>query len=109
METASQIRPPPHLSRARPVSAEEHAEPAPLNLVRLTLLALAVGIITGFGAILFRDLIGLVHNLMFEGQFSVRYDANVFTPASPWGPFIVLAPVIGGIFVTFLVSTFAPE
>ncbi len=109
METASQIRLTPAAANENPVSAAMNAEPAPLNLVRLTLLALAVGVITGFGAVLFRDLIALVHNLMFEGQVSIGYDANVFTPASPWGPFIILAPVLGGVLVTFLVNNFAPE
>ena len=81
----------------------------PLNLAQLTLLALVVGVVTGFGAIIFRDLIGLVHNALFLGRFSFLYDANLFTPASPWGALVILVPVIGGIAVTFLVSNFAPE
>ena len=68
-----------------------------------------VGIVAGFGAVAFRDLIGLVHNLLFLGQFAIRYDANIFTPASPWGPFVILVPVVGAIGVTFLVTKFAPE
>ncbi|HWE47870.1 MAG TPA: chloride channel protein [Caulobacteraceae bacterium] len=80
-----------------------------LNLVQLSLLALTVGIVTGLGAVGFRDLIGIIHNLFFAGRFSVHFDANLFTPASPWGPWIILVPVIGGIGVTFLVTTFAPE
>jgi CIC family chloride channel protein len=80
-----------------------------IGLLNLSLLALVVGIITGFGAVAFRDLIGFIHNVFFLGQFVVRYDANVFTPASPWGPFVILAPVFGAIIVTFLVSNFAPE
>jgi H+/Cl- antiporter ClcA len=46
---------------------------------------------------------------LFLGLFSFRYDANAFTPASPWGPFVILGPVCAVIAVTFLVSTFAPE
>jgi CIC family chloride channel protein len=72
-------------------------------------LALIVGIVTGLGAVAFRALIGLVHNLLFLGQFSFVYDSNLFTPPSPWGPWVILVPVIGGIGVTFIVSTFAPE
>ncbi len=68
-----------------------------------------VGIVTGFGAVAFRDLIGLIHNTLFLGQLAVRYDANLFTPASPWGVFIILVPVLGGLGVTFLVTKFAPE
>ena len=88
----------------------DHPVPrAPIGLVRLTLMALLVGVVTGFGAVGFRDLIGLLHNLLFLGHFAVRYDANVFTPASPWGPFVILVPVIGAVAVTFLVAKFAPE
>jgi CIC family chloride channel protein len=72
-------------------------------------LALIVGIVTGLGAVLFRALIGLIHNVLFLGEFSTHYDANLFTPASPWGPFIILVPVIGAIAVTFIVTKFAPE
>ncbi len=80
-----------------------------LGLARLSLLALVVGVVTGFGAIAFRDLIGLIHNLLFLGQFAVRYDANTFTPAAPWGPLVILVPVVGGLAVTFLIMRFAPE
>jgi len=80
-----------------------------VGLVALSLLALVVGVVTGFGAVAFRDLIGLIHNALFLGQIAVRYDANVFTPPSPWGLGVILVPVIGGLAVTFLVTKFAPE
>jgi chloride channel protein, CIC family len=81
----------------------------PMRLPQLSLLALGLGIVTGIGAVLFRDLIGLVHNLLFAGQFSVHYDANVFTAPAPWGALVILVPVLGAVAVTFLVSNFAPE
>jgi len=80
-----------------------------IGLSILSVLALLVGIVTGLGAVLFRDLIGFVHNLLFLGQFAFRYDANVFTPPSPWGVFVILVPVVGAVAVTFLVTKFAPE
>ena len=80
-----------------------------IGLVYLSILALLVGIVTGLGAIGFRDLIGLIHNLLFLGRVAVGYDANLFTPPSPWGAFVILVPVIGGLGVTFLVTKFAPE
>ena len=43
-----------------------------LRLLPISLLALSVGIITGFGAVVFRGLIGLIHNLCFLGQFRSR-------------------------------------
>ncbi len=80
-----------------------------LSLTALCCLALVVGVVTGFGAVVFRDLIGFVHNLLFLGQFKVAYNASLYDPRDPWGPFVILVPVIGGIGVTWLVSTFAPE
>jgi chloride channel protein, CIC family len=83
--------------------------PLRLGLVRLSLLAIVVGLITGLGAVIFRDLIGLIHNIVFLGVLSFDYEANVFTPPSPWGALIILVPVAGGQIVTFLITKFAPE
>ena len=83
--------------------------PLRLGLVRLSLLAIVVGLVTGLGAVVFRDLIGFIHNLSFLGVFSFDYEANVFTPPSPWGALIILVPVVGGQIVTFLITKFAPE
>jgi CIC family chloride channel protein len=101
VETA--IRPP-----AAP-RAEAEITARRMPLLPLSLLALVVGLVTGIGAVVFRDLIGLVHNVLFLGKFAFAYNANQFTPADPWGPFVILVPVIGGIGVTWIVSNFAPE
>jgi CIC family chloride channel protein len=66
-------------------------------------------VVTGVGAVAFHALIGFIHNVFFLGQFSTFYDANVYTPPSPWGAFVIFVPVLGGLAVTFLVNTFAPE
>jgi chloride channel protein, CIC family len=84
------------------------ARPA-IGLFRLSLIAILVGIVTGFGAIAFRGLIGFIHNLLFLGHFSFFYDANIYTPPSPWGVFVILVPIVGAVFVTLLVTKFAPE
>ena len=81
----------------------------PLSTLSLFLLALLIGIIAGLGAVVFRGLIAFFHNLLFLGNFSFIYDSNIHTPASPWGPFIILVPVLGTAGVAFLVKTFAPE
>src|ERR1700739_3738480 len=93
----------------RSVAAMKFRLPPRVGLFRLSLVALCAGIITGFGAVGFRALIGLFHNIAFLGSFSFAYDASVFTPPSPWGPFVILVPVIGGLIVTFLIVNFAPE
>jgi CIC family chloride channel protein len=80
-----------------------------IGLVYLSVLGLVVGVVTGFGAVAFRNLIGLIHNGLFLGQFGIRYDANLFTPPSPWGALVILVPVVGALAVTFLITKFAPE
>jgi chloride channel protein, CIC family len=77
--------------------------------LRFALLSVLVGIVAGFGAVVFRGLIALVHNLAFAGRLSWIYDANAHTPASPLGIWIILVPVAGALAVVFLVSKFAPE
>ena len=39
--------------------------PTSRGLLALSLIAILVGVITGFGSILFRGLIGFIHNLFF--------------------------------------------
>jgi chloride channel protein, CIC family len=82
---------------------------APFGLIMMTLFAVGVGIITGIGSYLFRELIGLVHNFFFLQRFSFAYDSSLFTPFNPWGPWVILVPVVGAIGVTFIIAKFAPE
>lgn len=75
----------------------------------MVIYAICVGVIGGLAAWIFRVLIGLVHNLLFNGVLSADYDMNVHAVASPWGAGVILVPVVGAIFVTWLVQSFAPE
>ncbi|MEJ2625060.1 MAG: chloride channel protein [Pseudolabrys sp.] len=79
------------------------------GLVALCFYALVVGMVTSVGAFVLRALMALFHNLFFLGQFSFIYDANVFDVEDPFGPWIILAPVIGGLVVVWIVRNFAPE
>jgi CIC family chloride channel protein len=80
-----------------------------IGLLPLSLIGVLIGVVTGLGAVLFRTMIAVVHDLFFLGTLSVSYDANVHTLASPWGIGVIAVPVIGGVIVTFLVTKFAPE
>ena len=82
---------------------------AALSPLRFWLLAMLIGLVGGCGAWVFRGMIAFLHNLFFLGKISFFYEANVHTPPGPWGPFIILVPVVGAIGVTWLVRTFAPE
>lgn len=80
-----------------------------VNLIVFSLLSIVVGIGTGLGAVFLRRLIGFIHNVFFLGDFSLAYNANIPTPPSPFGAWIILVPVIGGVVVVYLVKNFAPE
>jgi CIC family chloride channel protein len=88
---------------------EQEAKLPMRSLGFMLLMALAVGVVAGIGAWVFRMLIGLVHNTLFLGQFAFEYDANVFTPPGPWGWGVIFVPVAGGLVVAWLVKNFAPE
>ena len=88
---------------------QEHPHPPERNLLLMCLLALLAGIVGGVGAWVFRMLIGVVHNTLFLGNPVFVYDANVHTPAGPWGMWVIAVPVFGGLVVAWLVKTFAPE
>jgi CIC family chloride channel protein len=90
--------------RAKTILKEGQLRPLLFGIV-----SLIVGIIAGMGAVVFRAMIAVFHNLFFLGKFSLFYDANTHTPASPWGPFVILVPVAGALGVAFLIKNFAPE
>ncbi len=96
------------LSVTKPATVEEEAG-RHSGLVALCFYALIVGMVTSVGAFVLRSLMALFHNVFFLGKFSFVYDANIFDPVSPFGPWIILAPVIGGLIVVWIVETFAPE
>ncbi|VVC77124.1 H(+)/Cl(-) exchange transporter ClcA [Aquicella siphonis] len=80
-----------------------------LNQIRFYSLMLVVGVVTGCGAIFFRELIGLLHNLLFYGQLSSHYDVLQHAAPSRWGAGIVLVPVLAAVIVAFLIKNYAPE
>jgi len=52
-------------------SIKPFAEERKVSLLVLCALALVIGVMTGLGAVGFRALIGLVHNLSYNGRLSV--------------------------------------
>ena len=90
-------------------SAKSAGEERRVSLLTLCGLALVIGVMTGFGAVGFRALIALVHNLFYNGRLSVVFDANVSEGPSYFGNFVFFSPIIGGLIVVYLVRRFAPE
>lgn len=76
---------------------------------RMAVLAIVVGLVAGYGAVIFRAMIGWIHNLAFLGISSFVYNANVHTPQSPLDQWVILVPVAGALLVAFMVKNFAPE
>ena len=79
-----------------------------MNLLTLCGLALVIGVMTGFGAVGFRALIALVHNLLLQRQTELRLRRQFSEGPSRFGDFL-LSPIIGGLIVVYIVRTFAPE
>ena len=79
------------------------------GLLALCLLALFIGVMTGFGAVALRALIGLIHNLFTNGILEFRYNANILEGPSRFGDFVLFSPIVGGVIVVYLVQRFAPE
>lgn len=79
------------------------------SLVHVLGVAPVVGVLAGFGAVVFRAMIGFVHNLLFLGVASYHYDAGQHTPLSPLGPWIILVPTAAALVVALLVRDFAHE
>ena len=55
-------------------------EPGPAAWWVMIASALAVGLIAGYGAVVFRAMIAAIHNLFFLGRLSFDYDANLHSP-----------------------------
>lgn len=72
-------------------------------------IAVLIGLIGGLSAILFRATMGFFRNLFFLQQLSFSYHETIHLPPSPIGAWIILAPVIGGLIVTWLINRFAFE
>ena len=102
---ASDAKVPPVMVSGPPAREEERR----VSLLVLCVLALGIGILTGVGAVALRMLIGFFHNVLYNGTFSIWYDANVTEAPSRFGDFLILAPILGGVIVVFLVERFAPE
>jgi len=96
------------VSNEKPIARLVDARKA-LGPFSLSLLAIVLGAVAGVGALGFRLLIGLCHNLIFLGQLSTQYDSNLHTPPGPFGVAVAFAPALAGLLVIFLVRNFAPE
>jgi CIC family chloride channel protein len=90
-------------------SAESDRRAVELSPPGFAMLLLALGVAGGVGAVVFRGLIALVHNLFFNGHLSFLLDTSRHSPPSFLGPAIVVVPVVGALIVTVLVEKFAPE
>ena len=74
----------------------------------VSVLAILVGVVAGYGAIAFRYMIAFFHNLFFQGTINLHF-ASDHHFSSPWGAWVILVPALGMLVVNWLTQTFAPE
>ncbi len=99
----------PAQTYSEPPAGEAEQRERVIALPALCLIAFLTGLVAAAGAVVFRIMIAVVHNVFFLGTFSWTYDANHYDPPSLWGPLVILSPVVGGLIVVWLVKKFAPE
>lgn len=73
---------------------------------RINAIAVAVGIVGGFGAVLFRWLIHIISNLSFWQKFSVHFISPL---GNNLGFLVIIPPAVGGLIVGIITYYFAPE
>jgi CIC family chloride channel protein len=78
------------------VKVNEAIQSKPLSPLVISFLSVFIGVVSGLGAVVFRGLIALFHNLLFLGKLSVVYNANVHSPRAH------------GVFLLFLCLCLAP-
>ncbi|NOZ84253.1 MAG: chloride channel protein [Epsilonproteobacteria bacterium] len=74
--------------------------------LRLNLMAVSVGIVGGFGAVLFRWLIYVISDFSFFHKFSINFTAPMHNSL---GLVVVIIPAIGGLLVGFITYYIASE
>jgi CIC family chloride channel protein len=75
----------------------------------MIVIAMFVGILGGLGAILFRLLVDITHNVFFLGHFSIAYNEILHTLPSKWGMGIIMIPMLGGLIVIWLIKNYASD
>ncbi len=78
----------------------------PINMLMLSFLT---GLLGGIGAIVFRSMIALFHNLLFYQKIDIFYDANLHSIPSPLGWFVMFTPPLAGMIVVYIVQNYAIE
>ncbi len=74
--------------------------------LRLSLLAVVIGIIGGFGALLFRYLLYFINDLSFFHKASIHFITPLINQA---GWLVIVIPAAGGLIVGLITYYFAPE
>lgn len=74
--------------------------------IELNLLAVLIGVLGGFGAILFRWLLYGINDLFFFQRLSIHFLSPL---GQQLGPLVILLPAAGGLLVGLITYYFAPE
>lgn len=80
-----------------------------LHFLLMVGLMFLIGIMSAIAVLIFNTLLGFFQNLFFLGHLGIKYYEVVHIPSSVWGIGIILVPVIGGLFVIWLIEKFAAK
>ncbi len=76
------------------------------SATKVNLIAVAVGIVGGFGAVIFRWLIHLINDLSFWQKLSIHFISPLHNHL---GLLVIIPPALGGLIVGLITYYFAPE
>ncbi|HLF16176.1 MAG TPA: hypothetical protein VI796_01945, partial [Candidatus Thermoplasmatota archaeon] len=68
----------------------------------LNAMAVAVGVMAGLAAVVFRYTINLVEGFSFRAEFVATASETRDFITSPWGVAVILVPAAGGLFIGLL-------
>ncbi len=97
------------LSMTDSLNSNQSSQKNLYTIIALVNYSLFIGVLCAWAALLFRYLIGFFHNLLFFSKISINYSAETHTKPSILGAWIILAPPLASILVTWLIKNFSPE
>jgi chloride channel protein, CIC family len=95
-----------NLGNVTPIEQVSLGEPAQFRMVLISFLAGGVGILAGFAAYGLYKLIGFFTNLVFFHRLGTSFDTLRNNPLGPW---VIVVPVIGGLFVGLMAKYGSPK
>lgn len=79
------------------------------GFIKIILLSIFLGIIASFAALIFKEIISFIQNLIFVQDVNFTLELDEHIPILPLSVLIVFTPAVFGMFVVWITSKYAPE